>query len=74
MSETAEAILAAAMSLPDDDRAMIVERLLGSLPDDDVDGMSDESLEAELDRRAAEHANDPSVVTPWTEFRWDDPS
>jgi putative addiction module component (TIGR02574 family) len=74
MSETAESILAAAMSLPDNDRAMIAERLLGSLPEDDVDGMTDQELEEELDRRAEEHAKDPTVVTPWTEFRWDSPS
>jgi putative addiction module component (TIGR02574 family) len=79
MSSDPQAILAAALALPESDRAMIAERLLDSLPDDDkdlndVDLMSDEELEAELERRAAEYAKDPSVAIPWSEFRWDDPS
>jgi putative addiction module component (TIGR02574 family) len=71
MSKDAKAVLAAALALPDVDRAMIVDRLLDSLTD--IDGMSDEELEAELDRRADEYTRDPSVATPWSEFRWNDP-
>ncbi|HEY1375176.1 MAG TPA: addiction module protein [Gemmataceae bacterium] len=74
MSETAESILAAALTLPDAEREALVERLIESLPHEDVDEMTDDELEAELDRRAAEYAQDPSVAIPWTEFRWDDPS
>jgi putative addiction module component (TIGR02574 family) len=74
MSETAESILAAALTLPDAEREALVERLIESLPHEDVDEMTDDELEAELDRRAAEYAQDPSVAIPWSEFRWDDPS
>jgi putative addiction module component (TIGR02574 family) len=68
MSETAESILAAAMSLPDDDREMIVERLLASLPLT-TDGLDDSALSAELARRKAEHERDPRVVQPWSEVK-----
>jgi putative addiction module component (TIGR02574 family) len=74
MNADPQAILDAALALPEADRAMIAERLFESLPADDVDRMSDEELEAELERRAEEHAKDPSVAIPWSEFRWDDPS
>jgi putative addiction module component (TIGR02574 family) len=74
MSTDPQAILAAALALPEPDRVLIAHRLLESLPDDDVDAMNDEELEAELERRVAEHAKDPSIAIPWSEFRWDDPS
>ena len=73
MNADPKAILAAALALPESDRAMIAERLLESLSLT-TDGLDDEALIAELERRRAEHERDPSVVIPWSEFRWDDPS
>jgi putative addiction module component (TIGR02574 family) len=72
MSETAQAILAAALSLPEEEREELVERLMESLPPS-PDDLGDEALLAELERRRAEHERDPSVVIPWSEFRWDAP-
>ena len=74
MSTDPQSILTAALTLPDADRAMIAERLMDSLPDNDVDGMTDEEFEAELERRHEEAMGDPSVMIPWTEFDWDAPS
>jgi putative addiction module component (TIGR02574 family) len=76
MSSDAQAILTAALALPESDRAMIAERLLESLesPPLSTDDLDEEALLAELERRRAEHQRDPSVVIPWSEFRWDDPS
>jgi putative addiction module component (TIGR02574 family) len=75
MNTDVKTILAAALALPDADRAMIAERLLESLPSEaDVDSMTDEEFAAELERRRQEYARDPSVAIPWSEFRWDDPS
>jgi putative addiction module component (TIGR02574 family) len=68
MSETAESILAAAMSLTDDDREMIVERLIATLPLT-TDGLDDAALRAELQRRKAEHERDPNAVQPWSEVK-----
>ena len=73
MSSDPQAILAAALALPVPDRAMIAERLLESLPLS-TDDLDDDALIAELERRRAEHERDPSVVIPWSEFRWDGPS
>jgi len=42
------------------------------LLDPKCDSAADDELGAELDRRAAEYARDPSVAAPWKEFRWDD--
>jgi len=69
MSETAQAILAAALSLPEEEREELVERLMESLPPS-TDEMDDETLLAELERRRAEYERDPSVAIPWSEFRW----
>jgi|HubBroStandDraft_6_1064221.scaffolds.fasta_scaffold4433664_2 putative addiction module component (TIGR02574 family) len=68
MSTNTQAILDAALALPDDDREMIVERLLESLPLT-TDGLDDEALSAELRRRKAEHERDPSVAQPWSEIK-----
>jgi putative addiction module component (TIGR02574 family) len=75
MSETARAILAAALTLSEAERAELAGRLLESLPPpDEWEEVTEEELHAELSRRVAEAERDPSVVIPWSEFRWDDPS
>jgi putative addiction module component (TIGR02574 family) len=68
MSTNAKTILDAVLALPDDDREMIVGRLLESLPMT-TDGLDDDALSAELKRRKAEHERDPSVARPWSEIK-----
>ena len=68
MSSDLQTILDAALALSDDDREIIADRLLASLPLT-TDGLDDESLSAELNRRKAEHERDPSVVRPWSEIK-----
>ena len=70
MSETAESILAAAMSLPENEREALVERLLDSLsaPDDYAE-MTDEAFRAELDRRREETLNGTDPGVPWPEVK-----
>lgn len=53
MSNELKSVLDAAMSLNDRDRAMLVDRLLDSLPEDSAVDPDDEFV-AELDRRFAE--------------------
>ena len=64
MSETAEAILAAINSLPDDERAELIDRLLhnDSPPEEWVE-ISEEEFRAELDRRIEEcrDGTDPGI-------------
>jgi putative addiction module component (TIGR02574 family) len=76
MSETAQAILAATLSLPEDEREELVDRLLESLsPPDEWEEVSEAEFYAELERRAEEAARDPSVVIPWEVVKdklWED--
>jgi putative addiction module component (TIGR02574 family) len=64
MSETAQSILAAINSLPDEERAELIDRLLEdhSPPPDWVE-MSEEKFRAELDRRIEEcrDGTDPGI-------------
>jgi putative addiction module component (TIGR02574 family) len=53
MSEQTKSVLAAALALPEPDRAYLAEHLLDSLPAE-ADQFSDEELERELDRRFEE--------------------
>jgi putative addiction module component (TIGR02574 family) len=68
MSEQTNSVLAAALALPETDRAFLAERLLDSLPSE-PDQLSDQELERELDRRFEEYQRDPSVAVPWSEVR-----
>jgi putative addiction module component (TIGR02574 family) len=68
MGTNTQTILDAALALPEDDRELIVERLLESLPLT-TDGLDDAALSAELKRRKAEHERDPSVARPWSEIK-----
>jgi putative addiction module component (TIGR02574 family) len=68
MSTDSQVILDAALALPEDDREMIAERLLASLPLT-TDGLDDGNMSAELDRRRAEHERDPNVARPWSEIK-----
>ncbi|MEX0711657.1 MAG: hypothetical protein WD278_04870 [Pirellulales bacterium] len=66
MRQTADALLSAALELPESERAMLVSRLLETLsPDSEGLSMEDENLVEELERRAS----DRSGAIRWTELR-----
>jgi hypothetical protein len=66
MSETAQSILAAALSLPESDRWEIIERLLAAeTPPDNYEGMTEEEFQAEMKRRCED--TDPGI--PWAEVK-----
>ncbi len=67
MSNTAQAILAAIQSLPDDERAELIDRLLESeSPPDNYAGMTEEEFQAEMIRRC-EEAKSGVPGIPWSE-------
>jgi hypothetical protein len=64
MSETAQSILAAIQSLPDDERSKLIDRLLEvDSPPDNYAGMTDEEFQAEMRRRC----EDPDPGIPASE-------
>jgi putative addiction module component (TIGR02574 family) len=68
MSETAQAILAAALSLSEAERGELVDRLVESLsPPDPCADMTDEEFIAEVDRRREEALNGTDPGIPWSE-------
>ncbi len=66
MNNHHQAIIDAALALPEPERALLTERLLESFSPA-IDEVSDEELFAELNRRRAEMARDPSIAIPWSE-------
>ena len=62
MSPQTQTLFDAALALPEDQRALLAERLLETLSEDG-DEIADEELLAELDRRRAEMADgsDPGI-------------
>ncbi|HEV3342778.1 MAG TPA: addiction module protein [Pirellulales bacterium] len=70
MTTQTQAIVEAALALPEADRALVVERLLESLPpENDSDDLDDDAFFAELERRSLEFASDPSAGIPWSEVK-----
>ncbi len=70
MSTQTQAIVEAALALPEADRFLVVERLLESLPpEQEADDLSDDEFFAELERRSQEIASDPSAGIPWSEVK-----
>ncbi|MGO8748596.1 MAG: hypothetical protein ACLQNE_21715 [Thermoguttaceae bacterium] len=66
MKQSADAILEAAMMLPEQERITLASRLLESVPSDDVTiSVDDPSLVEEINRRFA----DRDGGTPWSELR-----
>src|SRR5947209_5591655 len=63
MSTEMQAILDAALALPEGERELLVGCLLESLSPG-ADEMSDDEFYAELERRAAELEQDPSTAIP----------
>jgi putative addiction module component (TIGR02574 family) len=71
MSDRSASLLAAALQLPDADRAELVTGLLDSLDssDGDAEEMSEDELVAELELRAEEMRRDPDAGVPWEQVR-----
>jgi putative addiction module component (TIGR02574 family) len=68
MSHSAEALLESALSLPEDERAAIIDALLSSLADDTTD-MEETQFSEELRRRSEEMKNDPAASVAWSELK-----
>jgi putative addiction module component (TIGR02574 family) len=68
MNPETQALLDAALALPEAQRALLVECLLESLPSE-PDTLTDAQLEAEMDRRFGEYQRDPSVGIPWSDIK-----
>jgi putative addiction module component (TIGR02574 family) len=68
MNQKSRELIEAALTLPEDDRASLVEALLETLPPEPDDWVDDE-LALELDRRLEEALNDPSTTVPWSELK-----
>ncbi len=68
MNTGTDLILSQALQLPDADRALIAERLLSTLAPDACE-LTDDELEAELDRRLQEFERDPSSAVPWSSLK-----
>jgi putative addiction module component (TIGR02574 family) len=66
MGDQSQDLFDAVMALPKTERALLVERLLDALSDEDEE-LTDDELAAELDRRLAEYHRDPSIGIPWSE-------
>jgi hypothetical protein len=66
MEQSADALLKAAMMLPEQERITVASRLLESVPSDDVTiSVDDPSLIEEINRRFA----DREGGIPWSELR-----
>lgn len=68
MSTDAEKFLAAALELPEHDRAEIAARLLESLDETDQKDV-DEAWAREIERRCAALDSGEAVTSDWNEFR-----
>jgi putative addiction module component (TIGR02574 family) len=67
MNPQTQALFDAALALPETERALLVKRLLETLSPEPGE-LTDEQLEAELDRRFDEYRRDPSGGIPWSEI------
>jgi putative addiction module component (TIGR02574 family) len=68
MNATIQAIVDAALALPEKERVMVVEQLLESLPPD-AECLSEDEFVAELDRRSEEVEKGLSKPIPWSEVK-----
>ena len=67
MTAQTKALLDAALALPETQRALLADQLWDSLSPDE-EGMTDDQLYGELERRDAELEKDPSAAIPWSEL------
>ena len=71
MTPQTQAIFDAALALPEDERALLAERLLETLSEEG-DEMTDDELEAELNRRRAEILEGTVKPVPLSELWLDE--
>jgi putative addiction module component (TIGR02574 family) len=71
MTVQTQAVLDAALALPEAERALLVERLLETLSSE-AEELTDDELFAELERRRAEIEQGVVNPIPWSEVRLDD--
>lgn len=67
MSTDSQAVVDAALRLPDAERMMVVERLLDSLSPEETQVFDDE-WEKELEERIRDFEKSPGDVVPWSEL------
>jgi len=71
MSPQTQALLDAALALPEAERILLVERLLETLPPE-TDEVTDDELFAELERRRMEVEQGVEKPIPWSEVRFEE--
>jgi len=64
-----QAILDAALALPEAQRVLLTERLLESISPDDPEDLSDEEFAAELQRRRQEVVEGKADLVPWSQLK-----
>jgi putative addiction module component (TIGR02574 family) len=71
MNSTISRLLAEALKLPLDERAVLADRIWDTIgpPGSDIGRMTEEEFEAELNRRHEEFLKDPGVGIPWEEAK-----
>lgn len=69
MTPETRSLLTAVLALPNSERVLLLDELLGPGRPAGFEELDDESLEAELDRRYEEYRRDPSTAVPWSEIR-----
>lgn len=68
MTQRASTVLADALNLPENERALIAEKLLATLSPEVEDQLDDELAE-ELNRRLEEYKRDPSSAVRWEDLK-----
>jgi putative addiction module component (TIGR02574 family) len=68
MTPETQALLDAALALPEKQRALLAQRLMESVSDEEVEMLDDEFL-AELERRREDMESGRVTPIPWSEFR-----
>jgi putative addiction module component (TIGR02574 family) len=71
MPSSNQAIFEAALALPEAERALLVERLLESLPQEQEE-LTDDEWVAELERRSADFQRGTADAIPWSELKQED--
>jgi putative addiction module component (TIGR02574 family) len=69
MTISKQALIKAALALPDADKALLAEKLWETLPLDVAEPPDDPELTAELEARLAEYRRDPSQAIPWSQVQ-----
>ncbi len=68
MESRGQAVLEAALNLPEEERALIAEQLLATLSGTGPSS-SDDDFAAELERRFEEGRDDATATIPWADLR-----